>query len=153
MDRTAIEALLVEPRIMILTANRRGAEPFVAPVWYEFRDGQILIVADAESAKIRLIRRDPAVTLCVQRETLPYKAVVIRGTAAIRIGANRSLIHRIAGRYMSAAEAEDYVRGYAARPGESQASIVVTPSVWRAWDYGEPSGTDRVPWIPDADLR
>lgn len=153
MNRSAIEAFLHEPRLLTLTANRAGREPFVAPLWFEYADGRIVIWTNRSSAKVRLLQRDPAVTLLVQTESSPYKAVLIRGRSEVRSGEDHALIRRLAVHYLGEAEGSVYADNAIAgqRPGQ-QATILVTPTAWRAWDYAEGEG-DTMPWTEDAALR
>jgi PPOX class probable F420-dependent enzyme len=155
MNRAAIEAMLAEPRILVLTANRGGREPLVAPVWYEYRDGRFLIWTGAGSPKVAVLRRDPAVTLLVQHEAPPYKAVLVRGTVQLQPGRDRDLVRRLATRYLGEREGAAYAdNAFAGSTDEEHATLVVTPTAWRAWDYGESGGEgDHVPWTPDASLR
>lgn len=153
MDRAAIESLLREPRLLTLTANRAGREPFVAPVWFEYTSGRIAIWTNSPTAKTRLVQRDPAVTLLVQTESNPYKAVLIRGQATVRMGEDHALIRRLAVHYLGEDEGTVYADDAIARqrPGQ-QATLLVTPTAWRAWDYAEGSD-DAVPWTEAAALR
>lgn len=154
MDRAAIEALLVEPRLLLFTANRRaGPEPFVAPVWYLYRDHRFLIATGLDNAKSRIVRRDPAVTLCVQQEAWPYKAVLVRGTAEVREGRDAALLRAISVRYLGRAAGNDYADyNLAETTEERSATIVVTPTAWCAWDFADGWHPDTV-WRADADLR
>ena len=153
MNRAAIEAFLAEPRVMLLTANRNGKEPFVAPVWYEYRDGRVFIWVGAEEAKCRLVRRNPAVTLCVQTEAFPYKVVLIRGAAEVRPGFDEALVRRITVRYLGETFADTFIGFYTSGSEDHMATMVVTPSTWRAWDYREGLSADTVSWTPDGELR
>jgi len=151
MNRAQIADLLAEPHIMLLTLNRGGKAPLVAPIWYIHEDGQIRMWIDAQSAKVPLLRRNPAVTLCVQREERPYKAVLIRGVAELRPGVDWELSRRIAVRYLGEADGDAYVAQARERPGANPATLQITPTAWRAWDYATEGDTQ--PWVADADLR
>lgn len=154
MDRAAIEALLAGRHIMVLAANRDGNEPLVAPLWYEYRDGRFFALIGLNSGKARLVRRNPAVTLCVQDETMPYKAVLVRGRAELRPGRDLDLHRRIHVRYLGRDVGEVVAeKMLAAIPEESAATLVVTPTAWRAWDYADNSSAAAGGWIADADLR
>lgn len=151
MNRAQIAELLAEPHIMLLTLNRGGKEPLVAPIWYSYEHGQIRMWIDANSAKVPLLRRNPAVTLCVQQEERPYKAVLIRGVAELRPGADWELSRRIAVRYLGEAGGDAYVTQARERPGASPTMLNIKPTAWRAWDYATEGDTQA--WIADADLR
>jgi PPOX class probable F420-dependent enzyme len=153
LDRAAIEALLAEPRLLVLTANRSGKEPYAGPVWYEYRDGRFFITTGLENAKTRLVQRNPAVTLCVQQEAWPYKAVLVRGTAEVRPGRDAERQRRISARYLGRPAGDTYTDfNLATTTEEGGATIVVTPSAWCAWDFADDWHPDVI-WVSDADLR
>src|SRR5215204_1557002 len=154
MDRATIEAFLGGQHLLVLGINRGAREPFLAPVWFEYTGGRFLIWSDVPTAKTRLIDRNAAVTLSIHGETRPYQAVLVRGRAAVSIGRDEALIRRLARRYLGADAGDAYadaaISGDSAR---SQGTIEVTPTAWRAWDYGEDGNADRVAWIADGALR
>jgi nitroimidazol reductase NimA-like FMN-containing flavoprotein (pyridoxamine 5'-phosphate oxidase superfamily) len=154
MDRAAIEALLAEPRLLLFTANRTGGpEPFAAPVWYLFRDNRFFISTGLDNAKSLIVRRDPAVTLCVQQESWPYKAVLVRGVAAVRPGRDAALLRETSVRYLGRAPGNDYADYNLRVTTEAgSATIVVTPVAWCAWDFADGWHPEAC-WTPDADLR
>lgn len=154
MNRAVTEAFLAGPRIMLLTANRNGKEPLVVAVWHEYRAGRFFIWSAAGDAKVTLVRRNPAVTLCVQDERRPYKSVIVRGRADVVPGLDRDLARRLATRYVAPQEMEGFTRWIDSESDTGNVVIVVTPTAWRAADYGEGrDAADHAPWIPDADFR
>jgi len=153
MDRAAAEAFVAEPRIMLLATDRGGKEPFVAAVWYEYRDGRFFIWSAAATAKVTLARRNPAVTLCVQEERMPYKSVIVRGRAEVVPGLDRDLARRLGARYLGPQVSGPYLSWTESAPDASGVTIVVTPTAWRAADYAEGRQAEHAPWVTDADFR
>ena len=154
MNRAAAEALLAEPRILLLAVNRGGNEPLLVAVWHEYRDGRFSIWSAAGDAKVTLLRRNPAVTLCVQDERRPYKSIIVRGRAEIVPGMNRELARRLVARYVGTESGGSYLGWIDSEPDASNVTIVVTPTAWRAADYAEGrESADHAPWVPDADFR
>ena len=78
-----IEAFLAEPRTAHLVTLRASGTPHVAPVWFLWKGGRALVMADASAVKVRNIRRNPAVALSVATPDHPYNYVSIEGTANI----------------------------------------------------------------------
>ncbi|MGH2588759.1 MAG: pyridoxamine 5'-phosphate oxidase family protein [Dehalococcoidia bacterium] len=153
VDRAAIEAFLAEPRLLVLTANRNGKEPYAGPVWYEYRDGRFFITTGLNNAKTRLVQRNPAVTLCIQQEAWPYKAILVRGNALVRPDRDADLLRRISVRYLGRPAGNDYADfNLAETTEEDGATIVVTPSAWCAWDYADGWHPDVI-WVPDTEFR
>ena len=77
-----IEAFLAEPRTAHLVTLRASGTPHVAPVWFLWKGGRALVMADASAVKVRNIRRNPAVALSVATPDPPTLRVH-RGTANI----------------------------------------------------------------------
>ena len=78
-----INAFLSQPRTAQLVTLRASGTPHVAPVWFLWDDGRALVMADAGAIKVRNIRRNPAVALCVCTPDHPYEFVTIEGRANI----------------------------------------------------------------------
>ena len=78
-----IEAFLAQPRTAHLVTLRASGTPHVAPVWFLWKNGRALVMADASAVKVRNIRRNPAVALSVATPEHPYNYVSLEGTANI----------------------------------------------------------------------
>ena len=154
MDRAAAEAFLGEPRVLLLAVNRDGKEPFLVAVWHEYRKSRFFIWSAAGDAKVALVRRNPAVTLCVQDERRPYKSIIVRGRAEVVPGLDRDLARRLVARYVGPESSGPYLSWIDGEPDASGVTIVVTPTAWRAADYAEGrESADHAPWVADADFR
>ena len=75
-----LDAFLAAERIAVLAYVRSDGRPNQAPLWYSYRDGTLWFSFETTSAKVRALRRDPRVTVTVQDERPPYRAVIIDGT-------------------------------------------------------------------------
>jgi PPOX class probable F420-dependent enzyme len=103
------EAFLREANVAILaTAARRGGAHAV-PIWYLYEEGVFLMSTGRGSQKHRDLERDPAVTLVVDRRSLPYYAVMVRGTVEIGPGLDLATRRRIAGRYLDERQLDVYM--------------------------------------------
>ena len=78
----AAEAFLREPNIAVLATVDRHGHPHATPVWYLYEGGEFTISTTRSSLKFRNITLQPAVTLVVDRRTIPYYSVVVRGVAS-----------------------------------------------------------------------
>ena len=83
LTATEIEAFLAQPRTAHLVTLRASGTPHVAPVWFLWKGGQALIMADASAVKVRNVRRNPAVALSAATPDHPYNYVTVEGTANI----------------------------------------------------------------------
>lgn len=57
--------------------------PRVVPVWFDFRDGQLLISNGPGTYKCRCIRADGRVGFAVSDPTPPYRLVTLTGDAVV----------------------------------------------------------------------
>jgi len=117
------EEFLKQANIAILaTVGPAGAH--AAPIWYLYEDGVFLMSTGRGSQKHRDLERNPNVTLVVDRRTLPYYAVMVRGRAEIGPQPPDEERLRMYVRYLG----EEMGRGYVSRgSGEDSVSIRLTP--------------------------
>ena len=71
--------------------------------------GALLVVVDRGSQKHRNLERDARATIVVDRKQRPYYALMIRCLGEESMAPVAETRRRIAGRYLPAAELEDYV--------------------------------------------
>ncbi|MEZ4502985.1 MAG: TIGR03618 family F420-dependent PPOX class oxidoreductase [Dehalococcoidia bacterium] len=79
----AFEQLMSEPLIVVFGTIGPTGAPHQAPVWFEWRDGAILIPTERGSQKWRNIERDPRVSVCIERREGPMAVALVSGTAEI----------------------------------------------------------------------
>ena len=89
-----INAFLSQPRTAQLVTLRASGTPHAAPVWFLWDDGQALVMADAGAIKVRNIRRNPAVALCVCTPDHPYEFVTIEGRAHVASDGLEDMVRR-----------------------------------------------------------
>jgi len=123
MSEAEREAFLKEPNVaMLATVGPRGAH--AVPIWYLYEGGAFLMSTGRASQKHRDLERNPNVTLVVDRRTLPYYAVMVRGLVEIGPGLDLETRRRIAGRYLT----ERQIEAYMARASDGESvSIRLTP--------------------------
>ena len=83
LTKEEIQEFLSRPRTAQLVTLRASGTPHVAPVWFLWDDGRALVMADAGALKVRNIRRNPAVALCVCTPDHPYSFVTLEGMASV----------------------------------------------------------------------
>jgi PPOX class probable F420-dependent enzyme len=86
LSESAFEQLMSEPLVVVFGTVGPGGAPHQAPVWFEWRDGALLIPTQRGSQKWRNIERDPRVSVCVERREGPMAVALISGTAEILEG-------------------------------------------------------------------
>ena len=100
--------------------------PHVAPVWYQYVEGRVLVMASGTAVKARNIRRDPRVALSIATPTEPYLYVVMEGTATVRAEGVEGTVREICVRYRGPERGGAYARELIA-DGDTVV-IEVTPS-------------------------
>lgn len=77
------ERFLSGRHIAVLVTNGADGHPVPTPIWYLFRDGRFYFRTEEGAVKTKNIRRDPRVSICVQEERAPYKALIAYGSAEV----------------------------------------------------------------------
>lgn len=83
MNQAQIEAFLAAPRHALVATNRADGPPQLSPVWYIYEAGQMYISAGAGAVKVKNLRRDPRVTLCIDGGHPDARYVILQGTVTI----------------------------------------------------------------------
>lgn len=120
----------------IATVDGDGA-PLVTPIWFVHEEGRIWFTPRQHSEWLKHIRNDKRIALSMDEPDLPYRKVVVRGTATIdyEVGnddAWRDRYRRIAQRYIPEEDANNYVDGTDDQP-RALCSIKLSESEVRSW--------------------
>ncbi len=130
------ERFLHGRHIAVLTTINTDGTPLQTPVWYLYRDGLFYIRTNSKSGKVRNIRRDPRVGLCVQDERPPYRGVTVKGTATVQ-PEQPELSARMSRNYLGAIAGFFYLR-LRTRPeieDDPDTIVVIEPERKYGWDY------------------
>jgi PPOX class probable F420-dependent enzyme len=112
MSTASVAEFLASPRHAIIATNRIDGPPQLTPVWYIYEEGRMYISAGVETVKVRNLRRDPHVTICVDGGRPDTRYVILQGTVAIiepHTGQQEEMRRRIIYHYH---EHEDDARRY-----------------------------------------
>ncbi|MEO1057954.1 MAG: TIGR03618 family F420-dependent PPOX class oxidoreductase [Actinomycetota bacterium] len=82
-DADDLERFLAQRRIATLAYLRRDGRPNQAPIWYTVRDGVFYMSTVTDGVKHRALQRNPQVSLSIQDERPPYRAVIVDGIAEL----------------------------------------------------------------------
>jgi PPOX class probable F420-dependent enzyme len=107
--------------LMRISVVRADGRPLVTPIWFLFEDGSIYFTPREKSEWFACLRHDPRVALCIDEQPLPYRKVIVEGTAELvyDVGHDddwRDQYRRIAGRYVDAEGAQAYVQNTIDQP-------------------------------------
>ncbi len=100
--------------LMRIGVVREDGSPLVIPIWFLYEEDSIYFTPRAKSEWFDCLKRDARVSLCIDEQTLPYRKVVVDGSAEMLydLGKDdiwRDLYLRIAKRYSPEEMAEAYV--------------------------------------------
>ena len=82
MNAQVLEFLQADHHAIVATNGADGA-PQLTPVWYLFEDGVLYISAHVGTVKIRNLRRDRSVTVCIDGGRQDVRYVVFSGKAEL----------------------------------------------------------------------
>jgi PPOX class probable F420-dependent enzyme len=135
MSRHERERFLAGRRVAVLVTIAPDGQPVPTPIWYVYRDGAFYFRTADTSAKLANVRSNPRVSICVQDERPPYRAVTAHGPASIEPELPW-LAHGIPRRYLGAIGAFAYNRVSRARVERgAEVTIVVRPDRVTTIDY------------------
>jgi PPOX class probable F420-dependent enzyme len=125
---------LKEPRLCYVATLTKTGHPHVTPIWCYY-DGQYFYMSLMDgNPKSRSLARDPRLSIAVSSDKLPYKAVVVHGTAELVRGDVRSIVCNIAKKYVGEEQA-DSITDMLMR--NSQIIVKVTPERIYSWDQSK----------------
>jgi PPOX class probable F420-dependent enzyme len=148
LSDTERDAFLREPGVLLhLAVLAPDGRPEIAPIWFVFEEGAIWFTPRAMSAWLGHLRRDPRVSLAIDEQPLPYRKVLVDGSAELvhDLGQDdvwRDRYRRIACRYIPVDAAEQYVQDTIDQP-RALYRVVLAKSRVRTWrmPVGEETGT------------
>ncbi|MDQ6670350.1 MAG: PPOX class F420-dependent oxidoreductase [Chloroflexota bacterium] len=77
-----LKAFLDEPSPVTIGTTRKDGSVQMAPVWYEYRDGQIWLNGGPNRDWVKHLRRDPRITLFIVDPKSMWRWVQIQGRLA-----------------------------------------------------------------------
>ncbi len=83
MTTAQITEFMAPPRHAIIATNRTAGPPQLSPVWYIYDAGKLYISAGLQTAKVRNLRADPAVTICVDGGHPDARYAIFQGNITI----------------------------------------------------------------------
>jgi PPOX class probable F420-dependent enzyme len=124
--------LLELPILAVLATYRRDGTVMLSPVWHEWRDGGFDVMTGSRDGKAGHLRRDPRASIVVCEDVPPYRGIEIRATTRLSTLADRSVVSRIAARYLGQEAGDRY-----AEIAGDDLLIRLEPGDLRAWDFAD----------------
>lgn len=131
-----LERFVTKRRVAVLGYLRSDGRPHQVPIWYTYQDGTFLMSTVTDSPKHRALLRDPRVSLTIQDETPPYRAVILEGAATLSpIDPANDPTEGMAVRYFGRVAANEYHKMTADLYAASGVTLVtLAPSAVRGFD-------------------
>ncbi len=82
MEDQVLKFLEADRHAILATKGRSGA-PQLTPVWYVYEDGVLYVSAQTRTVKVKNLRRDPTVTICVDGGRGDARYVALYGKAEL----------------------------------------------------------------------
>jgi PPOX class probable F420-dependent enzyme len=124
--------LLELPLVAVLATYRRDSTVLLSPVWHEWHDNGFNVVTGRGNVKAGHLRRDPRASIVVYDDGPPYRGLELRARANLSIPDDRSIVRRIAERYLGPEAGEQY-----AESAGDDLLIRLEPGELRAWDFAD----------------
>jgi PPOX class probable F420-dependent enzyme len=70
-------------KLLRLAVVDREGKPHISAVWYLWKEGHFYISTSEDRLKVRAVRENPNVALIVDTDVIPYKGVIVEGTATL----------------------------------------------------------------------
>lgn len=140
MSRDEREAFLADVHVGVISISEKGRGPLTIPVWYAYEPGgEVSIVTERNSRKMKLLEEGRRVSLCAQCETPPYKYVSIEGPV---VGIDRSDVERherpLARRYLGEKGGDRYIEvATDGREPDDMVRVRIRPERWLTVDYSK----------------
>jgi PPOX class probable F420-dependent enzyme len=122
--------LLGLPLLAVLATYRRDGTALLSPVWHEWRDNGFNVVTGTRDVKAGHLRRDPRASIVVCDDSPPYRGLELRARARLSVPEDRSILRRIATRYLGPEAGERY-----AETSGDDLLIRLEPGELRVWAF------------------
>jgi hypothetical protein len=147
MTRRERERLLSGRHVAVLVTNGADGHPVPTPIWYLYRDGAFYFRTEVDAVKTQNIRRDPRVSICVQDERPPYRALIAYGRAEVA-AAQDWLGKSIPRHYLGFIGAIGYERtAQRAIERGPEVALIVRPERFVSFDFGKETPAVGRAWL------
>jgi PPOX class probable F420-dependent enzyme len=124
--------LLELPLLAVLATYRRDGTVLLSPVWHEWRDSGFHVVTRSRDVKAWHLRRNPRASIVVCEDGPPNRGLELRATAHLSTLEDRSVVRRIATRYLGPEAGQRY-----AETEGDDLLIRLEPGQLRGWDFAD----------------
>ena len=119
----------------VCTVNGDGS-PHVVPLVYKFHpeEGTFFLSTGADSVTVRNLRRSSALSICIDDDEYPFRAVVVEGEAKVSgvLGTDHEGLKTIIDQFFGPEMWETYQKSPTAQ--KIRVRVTVVPKKWKWWD-------------------
>ena len=133
MSEERLEAFMREPNIAVLSTVGPDGRPHQAPVWHLWEDGSSYVFTRRGTRKWQNLLHNPAVSLCIDRNDVPYAYVVVQGVAAESDRSLNEAVRKMAEIYYEPKRAAEMATRYPDGTPEI-ALVAITPERVISWE-------------------
>jgi general stress protein 26 len=130
-----LESFLSQPLIAKICSHNDDGSIHIAPLFFKYDDGEILLGTQHISHKIRNLEHNPDVTVLIDTVDQPFKGVIIYGTASLDYDKVVEKRTKIFENYMPPENAAGFAQGLANK--WEGVVIRVKPNRIISYDYGK----------------
>ena len=133
-----MDAFLDEPgrMVRVCTVSKSGV-PHIVPLCYKFQpeDGTFFLSTGADSVTVKNLKRGSLISLCIDDEEPPFRAVVVEGEADVSevLGTDHEGLKIIIDQFFGPEAWENYKNSPTAE--KIRVRVTVRPKKWKWWDY------------------
>ena len=113
MSSDEVGAFLAAAPVARLATHNEDGTIHLAPAWFLYEEGQLLIGTQQITRKVRNVAAEPRVTVVVDNQEPPFKGVIIYGAAELDSQDAAAKRVPIFAKYMAAERAEQMAYGLA----------------------------------------
>ena len=136
MSSSERERFLSALHVGIISIPRATKGPLTVPIWYDYQPGgELWVITDADSIKVKLLTKASRISLCAQTETAPYQYVSVEGPFTTRPSTQEELL-AMAVRYLGEEQGKAYAEN-SADGGEGSIVVAIAPETWFSVDYNK----------------
>ncbi len=134
MSNQEIVDFLSENNVARIATIKPDKTPHVTPVWYLWKNNQLLVLVGKNSVKVKNIRKNNNVAVTIDTSSAPEMGLIIEGKAEID-ESNKDIQRRICQRYVSPEDLDKYLNY--AQTHHSSVLLKIHPKKMITWDYSK----------------
>ena len=135
-DDPVAAKLLNSKLLMRLAYIGSGDQPKVVPIWYQYIDGEFIVVTGPKADKVKSLLQRPKVAITIDTDTPPYNVLMVDGVASVEMVDGMAAEYPDIVRKHLGAAADGYLKRMEGQV-KRQVRIRIKPSSWRILDFVE----------------